>query len=219
MLTQTKATLAATAVIAIGIVATLLLMSRDDDPAARATVDARGDSALVRDDSRILGEQGSSDVVVVEFLDFECEACGAFYPLVEQLRQDYAGEVTFVARYFPLPGHANGEPAARAVESAARQGMFEQMYAKMFETQGEWGEKQESQAPLFRGYAEELGLDMDQYDADVVSEEVLDRVQRDVADGQSLGVQGTPTFYVDGKLLEPESAGDFYTAIDEALGK
>lgn len=219
MLTQTKAAVAAGGVIVIGIVVALLLMSRDSETTAQKTVPPSQDNALVRDDSRIIGEEGSSDVVVVEFMDFECEACGAFYPLVEQLRKDYAGEVTFVARYFPLPGHSNGEPAARAVESAARQGAFEEMYTKMYTTQKQWGEQKESQAPLFRSYAEEIGLDMQQYDADVDSAEVRDRVQKDITDGESLNVQGTPTFYIDGKLLQPESAQDFYDAIDAALSQ
>ena len=72
---------------------------------------------------------------------------------------------------------------------------------------------------LFREYAVEIGLDMDQYDADYASDEVADRVQRDVDDGTDLGVQGTPTFYLNGELLEPTSAEDFNTAIDDALNQ
>jgi protein-disulfide isomerase len=72
---------------------------------------------------------------------------------------------------------------------------------------------------LFRSYAEELGLDMDQYDADYASQEVEERISRDVADGESLGVAGTPTFYVDGELFEPRSVEDFTTVLDEALAE
>ena len=78
-----------------------------DEPAAADVSSAIADGAIVRDDSRILGEEGTSGVTFVEFLDFECEACGAAYPIVEDLREKYAGEVTFVIRYFPLPGHVN----------------------------------------------------------------------------------------------------------------
>ena len=136
---------------------------------------------------------------------------------VEQLRAEYDGRVTFVARYFPLPGHVNAEPAARAVESAARQGEFEEMYQMMYETQAEWGESQDPKDDLFRSYAEDLGLDMEQYDADFASPEVAARVQRDVEDGMELGVQGTPTFYLDGELLQPRTYEDFTQALDEAL--
>ena len=72
---------------------------------------------------------------------------------------------------------------------------------------------------VFRGFAEELGLDLEQYDADYASDEVLARVRKDVADGEELGVQGTPTFYIDGKLFQPESVQDFSDALDEALAK
>jgi protein-disulfide isomerase len=94
---------------------------------------------------------------------------------------------------------------------------MEAMYRKMYETQSSWGEAQMPQDDLFRGFAEEIGLDMEQYDADYASQEVADRVQRDVDDGLELGVQGTPTFYVDGEPLQPRSVEDFTTAIDAAL--
>ncbi len=88
--------------------------------------------------------------MVVEFLDFECEVCGAVYPVMEELREEYDGEVTFAVRYFPLPGHFNSGNAAVAVEAAAQQGAFEAMYQRMFETQSEWGEGRESEADRFR---------------------------------------------------------------------
>ncbi|WP_277497670.1 MULTISPECIES: thioredoxin domain-containing protein [unclassified Nocardioides] len=181
--------------------------------------DTVSESPLVRADSRILGEEGSSGVTFVEFLDFECESCGAAYPVVEQLREEYAGRVTFVARYFPLPGHFNSERAARAVESAARQGEFEAMYQTMFETQASWGEGSAPLDDLFRSYAVDLGLDMAQYDADYASAEVADRVQADVEDGHSLNVSGTPTFYIDGRLVQPETVQDLADALDRALGE
>lgn len=171
----------------------------------------------LRDDSHVLGEPGASGVTVVEFLDFECEACGAFYPLVESLREQYAGEVTFVARYFPLDGHRNSKTAAVAVEAAAQQGAFEAMYAKLFETQAAWGEQADSKASLFREYAAELGLDLAAYDAAVAEPATLERVQSDQADGYALGVQGTPTFFIDDRMVQLQSYDDLGLAIDAAL--
>lgn len=206
-------------VLAIGGVLIVNQLQGGDEPAAADVSSAIADGAIIRDDSRILGDEGTSGVTFVEFLDFECEACGAAYPIVEDLREQYAGEVTFVIRYFPLPGHVNSGSAARAVESAARQGELEAMYSRMYETQKEWGESQDSKEDLFRTFAEDLGLDMDRYDADVNSEEVGARVATDVADGESLGVSGTPTFYVDGKLFQPQSVEDFTAVLDEALAE
>ncbi|MEQ7845718.1 DsbA family protein [Nocardioides kribbensis] len=218
MRTQTKGGIGVILIALIAISAVLLLNRGEAAPAAVEKTSDGEDSLLVREDSQVVGEPArSGNVTMVEFLDFECEACGAVYPAVEQLRAEYDGRVTFVARYFPLPGHVNAEPAARAVESAARQGEFEAMYQMMYETQAEWGESQDPKDDLFRSYAEDLGLDMQQYDADFASPEVAARVQRDVEDGMELGVQGTPTFYLDGELLQPRTYEDFTQALDEAL--
>ena len=214
---QTKAALGVAAVL-LGALAVVLFLDRGEEgPVAQAST--AKDSTLVRDDSRVLGEEGSSDVTFVEFLDFECESCGAAFPVVEQMRERYAGEVTFVIRYFPLDSHFNAERAARAVESAARQDKLEEMYQMMYETQESWGEQQVPLDNVFRDFAEQIGLDMKQYDADYASNEVRERVRRDVEDGLELGVQGTPTFYLDGELLQPESVEDFTEAFDAALGR
>ena len=221
MRNPTKAALAVAVLVLLAISGAFVVsqVQGGDEPAAAEVSEAIADGAIVRDDSRILGEEGTSGVTFVEFLDFECEACGAAYPVVEDLREKYAGEVTFVIRYFPLPGHFNAGRAARAVEAAARQGELEAMYNRMYETQEEWGEAREPKDDLFRGFAEEIGLDMDQYDADYASQDVEERISRDVADGESLGVSGTPTFYVDGELFQPQTVEDFTTVLDEALAE
>lgn len=214
MTVQTRIALMVGVVVVI-VVGALLVQGGADEP-EQASAGASSQT-LVRDDSRVIGEPGSSDVVLVEFLDFECEACRAAYPVVESLREKYDGQVTFVARYFPLPGHANAERAARAVESAARQGEFEAMYALMYQTQTQWGERQEPADDVFRGFAERIGLDLDRYDRDYASPGVAQRVQRDLDDGIALGVQGTPTFFLDGELFEPTSVEDFDAALRDAL--
>ena len=218
MTKQNKAAIALGVLVTLAVVVMLVLIqSRQGDQPDSVSAGSPEQSLLVRDDSRILGEDGSTSVTVVEFLDFECEACRAAYPIVEQLRDEYAGEVTFVARYFPLPGHFNAERAARAVESAARQDEFEAMYQMLYETQESWGEARVPHDELFRRFAEEIGLDMEQYDVDYASEGVAERVQSDVDDGLELGVQGTPTFFVDGEPLQARSYEDFTSAIDAAL--
>ncbi|ANS79361.1 Periplasmic thiol:disulfide interchange protein DsbA [Serinicoccus hydrothermalis] len=200
-------------------VAFILWLARGDSPQASSDAAAGTSTAqLVRPDSHVLSQaEGPDAPVLVEFLDFECEACRAAYPLVEQLRQDYDGQLTVVARYFPIPSHANAVNAAVAVEAAAQQGQFEAMYKRMYATQAEWGEQQESKADVFRGFAEELGLDMDAYDAAVADEATAERIARDYQDGIDLGVQGTPTFFLDGQLLQPQSEADFRDAIEAAI--
>jgi len=91
------------------------------------------------------------------------------------------------------------------------------MYHRMFETQAEWGEQQTSQADLFRSFAEDLGLDLAAYDDAIADPSTQERVQQDLDDGQALGVQGTPTFFLDGERLELSSVQDLTDALDRAL--
>lgn len=172
---------------------------------------------VVTDDPRRLGRPGRSGVTFTEFLDFECEACAAAYPAIEDLRRQYAGRVTFNIRYFPIDSHQNARNAALAVEAAAQQDKFEKMYQRMYETQTSWGEQQASQAPLFRSFAKDLGLNMREYDAAVADPETAERVERDVQAGQQLGVQGTPSFFIDEEKIEPQSFDDLRRQLDAAI--
>lgn len=203
----------------VGALFAINAFTNKEQPAAADGAANGGGAPYVRSDSHKLGTAADGKVTLVEFLDFECEACRAAYPMVEQLRQDYAGKVTFVARYFPLRGHFNGERAARAVEAAAEQGKYEAMYQKMFDTQTEWGEQQVPADDTFRGFAKELGLDVAAWEQAYNDPATLKRIQKDQADGQELGVQGTPSFFLNGEKLEPQSFEDFEAAIDAALGE
>ena len=196
------------------VVAGFFIFGRSEPDAA---ADGGAAAAVVREDSHRLGEPGDGEVTLVEFLDFECESCLAAYPFIEQLRDNHAGRVTFVARYFPLPGHANAQNAAVPVEPAAQQGAFEAMYHRMYETQTQWGEQQESKASLFRSFAEDLDLDLAAYDAAVADPATLERVLSDRDDGLALGVQGTPTFFLNGQKVEVDTTDQFIELIDAAL--
>lgn len=217
MRAQTKLALGV-ALVAVAALVAALLNGRGDD-SQDTVVSAEERSTLLPDDAHVLGEPGTSDVTLVEFLDFECEGCLAAYPVVEQLRRKYAGKITFVVRYFPLPSHPNSERAARAVEAAARQGKFEQMYSTMYQTQTSWGHHPAPQDDVFRSFAADLGLDLERFDEDYSSRDVADRVRRDVEDGVALGVTGTPTFFLDDQLITPASAEDFEQQLEAALAQ
>ncbi|MBM7167120.1 thioredoxin domain-containing protein [Streptomyces sp. G44] len=213
-------------VIAMAVVAALLAANRTPDVATDASAQADAGqgkaapaSVLVRPDSHRLSTAKDGKVTVVEFLDLECESCRAAFPHVEQLRKEYAGRVTFVMRYFPIPSHKNAELAARAVEAAAAQGKLEAMYQKMYETQESWGDQQVSHEKTFRGFAKELGLDMKKFEADWKDPATAKRVEKDRQDGLALGVQGTPTFFVNGQRPQLQSVDDFRAAIDAELAR
>ena len=201
----------------VAVVGALALTSASGRDTPDPVTGAAAEELLVRPDSHRLTTPPEPKAVFVEFLDFECESCRAAFPAVEQLRAEYGDSVEFVVRYFPLPNHRNAENAAVAVEAAAQQGAFDAMYARMFETQGQWGERRDSQAALFRTFAEELGLDLSAFDSAVADPAVLERVRRDAADGTALGVNGTPTFFLDGQQLQPQSYEDLSESLAGAV--
>jgi protein-disulfide isomerase len=225
MTTNNKIAFAVTGAMFLAILAFLVVLTVQAEQARgggdRQTNTADRTPVSVIDDTSHRLDQGEpgSGVTVVEFLDFECEACGAMYPVVEDARERYAGDITFAIRYFPLPGHFNSTNAAIAAEAAARQDKLEQMYTRLFETQHEWGELQESRAPLFRQYADELGLDMSQYDADVADPAVAARVKKDFDAAMDLGLTSTPSFFVNDELVELTAYEDLGLAIDEAVAR
>ncbi|WP_033343359.1 DsbA family protein [Catenuloplanes japonicus] len=172
--------------------------------------------AAARDDSHRISTAADGRVTVVEFLDFECAACGAAYPGVERLRADYGNSITYVVRYFPIASHPNAYTSAHAAEAAARQGAFEPMYRKLFDNQRAWGGQRQDRTETFIGYARELGLDSEKFRADMADPAVDARVRAEADDGVRLGVQGTPTFFVNGVEYEPDALKQ---AIDQALSR
>lgn len=159
----------------------------------------------------------SSTVTIIEYSDFQCPACRAYFSVIQQLIQDYGSKILFVYRHFPLPQHANAMPAARAAEAAGKQGKFWEMYEAIFTNFDVWEESTDSPA-IFAGYAEGLGLDMTKYSADVASKEVQDKINMDLKGGQKAGINSTPTFYLNGKKIQnPAGYEEFKKIIDEAL--
>ncbi|QOT19999.1 thioredoxin domain-containing protein [Paenarthrobacter sp. YJN-5] len=199
--------------VTIGVIWYSVFSLTKPDPTAAAPA---AEAQLVRDDSHRVTAPVTEKAQLVEFLDFECEACLAAQPLVEELKKEFGDRITFVNRYFPLPSHKNSANAALAVEAAAQQGKYEQMYAKMFETQSQWGEKTDSQAPLFRTFAQELGLDLAAYDTAVADDKTKERIKKDIADGTALGVKGTPTFFLNGEMLTLNSKEQFRQLLADA---
>jgi len=186
------------AVAAVAVVVFFVFAPADDDPAPAAEAAGGGGAQLVREDSP---QAGPSDapVTLVEFFDPECESCGAMYPIVEQIREDYGDRINFVVRYFPL--HFNSVLAASAMEAAGRQDRYWDMYSLLFQRQREWGEQQTSQLDLFVTYASELGLDIDAFTADLDDPAIQAKIERDQRDGVAFGVEGTPTFFINGQMV------------------
>lgn len=161
-----------------------------------------------------------SPVTITEFVDFQCEACYAYYPGVKQVKEQYKDRVKFQVRNFPIvSGHQFALQGARAAEAAARQGKFWEMHDKIFEGQKTWERTTDPQS-YFDSYAQEIGLDMTKFETDRKSSSVNAVIQKDLKDVQELGGTGTPTFVVNGKRVEKSpgsSVAELSKFVEDAL--
>lgn len=171
-------------------------------------------ASLVREDSRSLGPM-DSPVILVEFLDPECVACGAAYSSTRVILEDFEGQVHYVVRYFP--NHANSIMAIATIEAAGEQGMYWEMLDLLFARQSEWVERTTPQTDRFIGYAQELGLDMETFTANLQNPAYVELAERDLQDAQSLSLRGTPTFFVNGQLVYGMQESVIRNLIDEIL--
>lgn len=132
-------------------------------------------------------------VTIVEFSDFECPYCGRAHPIIEQALRDFDGRVRVAFRHYPLSSHPHALLAARAAVAAANQDRFWEMHDQLFEHQ-----RQLEQSDI-ENYAEEIGLDMSRFRADLEADATQARVDADREAGRELGVEGTPTLFVNGR--------------------
>ncbi len=161
---------------------------------------------------------GDGKVTVVEYLDLECPSCRAAFPGVEKLKAEYGDRITFTVRHFPIPSHRNAELAAVAVEAAGAQGKRDEMFKLMFESQQEWGGQQTSQRAAFLGFAQQLGLDRAKFESGLDDAALRERVLNERSEGSKLGVQGTPTFFINGeKFSGAPSYDNLKAAIEQEL--
>ncbi len=161
----------------------------------------------------------NSKVVVTEFGDYQCPACGQWHPFLhDTLLPAYNSKILFVFKNYPLSMHKNAQAASQAAEAAALQNKFWEMHDKLYNTQKDW-ENESDPTGRFEGYAKEIGLNIDQYKKDFDSNVVKDKIKADVALGDKLGLPGTPSFLINGVLQSPKSFADLQTAIDQALAQ
>lgn len=156
--------------------------------------------------------------VLVEFSDFQCPACGMYYPLVKQLKSDFGDQLEVVYRHFPLKNiHRNAELAARASEAALIQDKFGEMHNVLFERQKEWSESGQASS-LFLAYAVDIGLDGAKFSEDIEKSELYDKVNRNYQEGIRLNLTGTPTFFLNGKkIINPKSYDEFRELIKKSI--
>jgi protein-disulfide isomerase len=158
------------------------------------------------DDSAAKGPAGAP-VLLVEFADFECPACGAARPVLDDLYKRYDGQMRFVFKNFPLGMHQYAEKAARAGVAAQKQGKFWEMHAMLYDNQ------QALEPSNVERYAKSIGLDMPRFLQDRDSEAVADIVSRDRKEGEQLELSGTPSIFINGRKFE--NTGDFKEDLED----
>lgn len=153
----------------------------------------------------------SASAYLVEFSDFQCPACRAFMPVVDELATKYSDKLFFVYRHYPLPQHAYAKPAAMAAEAAGEQGKFWEMAKLLFENQDLFSKE------LWGSLADELKLDRMKFDAALNSQNLKAKIDRDEIAAAALKLPGTPSFFLNGVRLEVASPLDLKTAVEKAV--
>jgi protein-disulfide isomerase len=142
-----------------------------------------------------------AQVTIVEFSDFECPHCGRSHPIINQILREHEGQVRVFFRHYPLSSHPRAMPAARAAVAAGEQGRFWEMADLLFSHQRRLEDED------LERYAAELGLHLERFRAAMRSPETQARIERDREEGRRLGVDATPTFFVNGRRFrEPPTS-------------
>lgn len=150
-------------------------------------------------------------VTVVEFTDYQCPSCAATQPILERITAEYGDRIRLVVRDYPLSQHANSHKAAEAAEAAREQGKYWEYATLLYQNQSAL------QTDKLKEYASRVGLDRAKFDAALDSGRFADSVSRDLLDGERVGVNGTPSIFVNGVRVERATYEQLKAAIDAAL--
>lgn len=160
----------------------------------------------------------NAKVSLIEYADFQCPACGAYYPLVKKLTSHFKGRILFVYRFFPLNEiHRNALSSAEAAYAANQQGKFWQMHDLLFENQTSWADSTNAES-TFVDYAGRIGLNIDLFKKDMASEKAKLFINNEENKGSAVGVNSTPTFFLNGvKIQNPPGYDAFKNLIKKYL--
>lgn len=151
------------------------------------------------------GGQAAKLVVLSEFGDYQCPPCGALHPELKKVKEKYGNQVRLDFYNFPLTRiHQHAMAASQAAMAAKLQGKFWEMHNLLYESQELWKDVGDMK-PILKNFAQQLKLDVSQFERDFDSSQVKAAVASDVQRGEALGVTGTPTLFINGRLLDSET--------------
>ncbi len=162
----------------------------------------------VRENDHVKGGGEKAKIFIVEYGDFQCPACASFTPILKQLNDELGEDLQIVFRHFPLPQHENAFLASKAAEAAGAGDRFFEYHDLLFEKQADWADSREAK-DIFVDYAKSLQLDEKRFLDDLNNNLLKRRIEGDVRDGRRIGVTGTPTFFVNGELLNLNNLANY----------
>lgn len=206
-----------TALIVIGAVISVIKLasnpnnqSTDNKPSATAIA-----VSAINDNENIKGNK-EAKTILIEYSDFQCPACGAYHPILKKITEDLSSQLKFSYRHFPLPQHKNAKLAAIVAEAAGKQNKFWEMHDLIFQNQSDWSNEKNA-AIVFAKYAQDLDLNIEQFQTDIISDSLKAKIENDYKSGVKAGVNSTPSFFLNGKKLNnPRNYDDFKNAIEQA---
>jgi protein-disulfide isomerase len=169
-------------------------------------------------DEWIKGDKDAK-VTLVEYSDFQCPACRAWEPRIESLMNEFGNHVRLVYRNFPLKTiHQNAQISAQAAEAAGMQGKYWEMHSLLFEKQSIWSPQTSVVVKeTFASYAADLGLNVEQFKKDLVSDKAKSLVDEDSDSGKASGVDSTPTFFLNDLEIKPQNNDNFRQLLRDAV--
>jgi protein-disulfide isomerase len=174
---------------------------------------------IITEEDHTKGNENAT-VTLVEYSDFQCPACATYSPLIKELEEEFKDDIKISYRHFPLTQiHPNALNAAKAAEAAGVQGKFWEMHDVLFERQNEWsGSTARIAQTQFEKYAEELELNIEQFKSDRERDEIKEKIQRDIQNGNQAGVNSTPTFFINEEKIEnPQNYEELKQLIEAEL--
>jgi protein-disulfide isomerase len=162
----------------------------------------------------------NTNAAIIEYSDFQCSACEAYFPIIKQLTEEFGDLIQFAYRHYPLRSiHPNADEAAHAAEAAGAQGKFWEMHDMLFERQHDWSNAR-NPFDFFSDYAEQISLDAEQFKTDYDSDKSKNTVRAHETAGRRIGINGTPTFILNGeRITSPQGYEEFRNLIVEQVGE
>ena len=214
---QNKKLVSLSLVILIVLFVTLIYFYKSNQNSNKQAILSSNSASFVKDYSVSFGEN-KKNVVVVEFLDPECESCAIFYPLVRKVYKDYYSEIKLVVRY--LANHKNSIFAIKILEASREQNKYEEVLGVMFDKQSIWAEHNNEKPELLWTLLTQIeGLDISKLKESMKNPKIDEIIQIDAKDAAILGVTGTPTIFVNSKPLEILSKDKLFDLVESEIYK